>query len=166
MAAKEIDEFTNTPTTFIESDGTSVKAALDVARKYGTVLDSILPFGSGRLYTDETDVFYAIAAQGKITSYYNLGVDPAAWRQWLATKGPILCRLDVDDTFMKAPKGVLKTYKANTVAGGHAVAFVGYTKDHFIVRNSWGTTWGDKGFAYASNAYVKAAFSEAYGVMI
>ena len=45
--------------------------------------------------------------------------------------------------------------------------FVGYDQSMFIVRNSWGTDeWGDKGFAYASNAYAAAAFTEAYGVHV
>ncbi len=30
---------------------------------------------------------------------------------------------------------------------GHAVALVGYTRDGFIVQNSWGTDWGADGFA-------------------
>jgi C1A family cysteine protease len=43
---------------------------------------------------------------------------------------------------------------------------VGYTQDRFIVRNSWGLSWGDKGYGYASLAYTKAAFTEAYGIKI
>lgn len=31
--------------------------------------------------------------------------------------------------------------------GGHAVAIVGYTRDGFIVQNSWGPGWGNQGFA-------------------
>lgn len=31
--------------------------------------------------------------------------------------------------------------------GGHAVTIVGYNNDGFIIRNSWGTTWGDKGYS-------------------
>lgn len=32
-------------------------------------------------------------------------------------------------------------------AGGHAFAIVGYTRDGFIVQNSWGSGWGLSGFA-------------------
>ena len=39
------------PTTFIEADGTSLKAALDIARKFGSVKDTVLPFDGGSLYT-------------------------------------------------------------------------------------------------------------------
>ncbi len=31
--------------------------------------------------------------------------------------------------------------------GGHAVAIVGYTREGFIIQNSWGEKWGNKGFA-------------------
>ena len=169
MAAKEIDEFTSIPTTFIESDGTSLKAALDIARKFGAVLDKILPFKSGQLYPGESRTFYATAAQRKIVSYFNLGRNASAWREWLANHGPILTRLDVDKTWdnAKATKGKLDAYQPDTARGGHAVAIVGYTPDRFIVRNSWGTVdWGDKGFGYATDAYALAAFTEAYGVSI
>ena len=50
--------------------------------------------------------------------------------------------------------------------GGHAVSIVGYTPTHFIIRNSWGTGWGHKGFAYASYEYAADAFHEAYGIVI
>lgn len=63
-------------------------------------------------------------------------------------------------------KGKLDKYRPLKDAGGHAVALVGYTKNYFIVRNSWGLKWGDKGFGYASLAYAKRAFNEAYGVSI
>jgi hypothetical protein len=168
MAAKESDEFSSFPSTFIESDGTSLKAALDIARKFGAVTDATLPFATGSLYAGEVYTFYAIAAKLKIASYFNLGVRPQEWRKWIANHGPILTRLDIDATWDNASstKGVLAKYKPKTVRGGHAVSIVGYTVDKFIVRNSWGQTWGDKGFAYATDAYTTAAFTEAYGVSV
>jgi hypothetical protein len=168
MASKETDVYLSRPTTFIESEGTSLKGALDVARKFGVVKDVVLPFASGKLYPGQGDTFYALAAQLKISSYFNLGRDLADWRTWLATKGPILTRLDVDATWDDADVtgGNLDTYRPETVRGGHAVALVGYTTNRIIVRNSWGTGWGDKGFGYASQAYAQAAFTEAYGVSL
>ena len=37
-----------------------------------------------------------------------------------------------------------------SIIGGHAVMAVGYddSKGAFIVRNSWGTDWGIKGYFY------------------
>ena len=120
------------------------------------------------MYAGEAQTFYALAAQLKIASYFNLGTNPGNWRTWLATKGPILTRLGVDATWdnADATHGNLDIYKPDTVRGGHAVALVGYTPDRFIVRNSWGTTWGDKGYGYASLGYAQAAFTEAYGVTL
>jgi C1A family cysteine protease len=169
MAAKERDEYTDRPTTFIEPDGTSLKAALDIARNYGIVHAKDLPFDPPVLYPHDVATFYTLAARLRIATYHNLGSVPADWRKWIATQGPIIVRLECDSTWMnaKTTKGKLATYKPATADGGHAVALVGYTPTTFIVRNSWGTTqWGDKGYAYASNAYAKAAFTESYGVTL
>lgn len=168
MAAKETDIFVSRPTTFIESDGTSLKAALDICRKFGVVTDKTLSFGSGKLFSGSANTFYALASQRRIASYFNLGSNLADWRKWIAHNGPILTRLDVDATWdnATATQGKLDEYKPATTRGGHAIALVGYTPDTFIVRNSWDITWGDKGFAYASNEYATSAFTEAYGVTL
>ena len=65
-----------------------------------------------------------------------------------------------------AANGELERYRPDTSRGGHAVCLVGYTGTHFIVRNSWGTRWGDGGFAYAPDAYAASAFDEAYGAVL
>ncbi len=112
--------------------------------------------------------FYARASKLRISSYHSIGRNLKYWRHWLAFNGPILTRLGVDRTWDQATqnKGLLDKFVPNTIRGGHAVCLVGYTKDHFIVRNSWGKEWGDKGFAYASNEFAKAAFTETYGATI
>jgi len=167
MASKEMDEFSR-PSTFIEVAGTSLKSALDAAKKYGVVPDAMLPFDSAIFYTGDEDAFFAVAAQRRVASYFNLGTSATKWRQWLASSGPILTRLDCDDAWYDAAQtaGHLTTYVRPSRPAGHAVAIVGYTSDHFIVRNSWGTAWGDGGFAYASNDYARKAFTEAYGVVV
>jgi hypothetical protein len=173
MSAKETDEFTSSPSTFIEASGTSLKSALDVARNYGCVKDAVLPFASCVMYPGEESAFYAIAAQLKIASYFNLIKENedhiTAWKQWLADgKGPIMIRVGVDATWDNCgADGELNAFDNGTVRGYHAVCIVGYINDRFIIRNSWGTaSWGKGGFGFASYAYAKAAFAEAYGITV
>jgi C1A family cysteine protease len=171
MASKETDEFVNRPETFIEGAGTSLKAAMDVLRKYGAVPETMLPFHiETNMYLGDENVFFATAAQRRIAAYFNLGKDLNQWRTWLATHGPLMAGLQVDSTWdnAAATQGNLDVFNPATVRGGHAVCIVGYTRQgRFIIRNSWNTTWGDRGFGYASEAYIKAAFfAESYGVTV
>lgn len=123
---------------------------------------------TGRLSLLSRAAFYAKASAFRISSFHNLGRNLDDWRAWIAHQGPILTRLGVDRTWDRATAtdGHLAEYRPDTVRGGHAVCLVGYTPDHFIVRNSWGVGWGDRGFAYASEAYTAQAFTEAYGAVL
>lgn len=44
-------------------------------------------------------------------------------------------------------------YSSNRQAQGHAVTIVGYNADGFIIKNSWGPNWGNKGYAVVSYDY-------------
>ena len=171
MGSKETDEFTVRPETFVEEAGTSLKAAMDVVRKYGAVTMSLLPFHIvTKMYTGGENALYAAAAQLKIASYFNLQRNLNQWKSWLASHGPILAGLSVDHTWDNATAtgGNIDAFLPNTVRGGHAVTIVGYTgSGRFIVRNSWGIGWGDHGFGYVSPAYIAAGFfNESYGVTV
>jgi C1A family cysteine protease len=171
MSSKETDEFTARPESFVEEAGTSLKSAMDIVRKYGAVKMSLLPFHlETKMFTGSENAFYATAAQMKVASYFNLEKELNKWRSWLASTGPILAGLSVDSTWDNAAttQGNLDTYQPSTARGGHAIAVVGYTAaGRFIIRNSWGTAWGDKGFAYASPEYIAAGFfDESYGVTL
>ena len=131
----------------------------------------MLPFKINTLmYTGDEDAFFAAASQRKATAYFNMLKNFAQWRTWLASHGPILVGLNVDASWdnATATNGLLDTFQPNTVRGGHAVCLVGYRADgRFIVRNSWGTARGDKGFAYASQMYITTGFfDESYGVTV
>jgi hypothetical protein len=166
MANKETDELTGRPTTFLDKAGTQTKLALRVAQKYGCVLEGLLPM-DGRLSSMDPGAFYCEAAKLRIHSYHKLGTDISKWKRWIAFRGPLLARAKVDQTWYYAGEtgGHLDDTSRDLVSlGGHAVCIVGYTPEYFIFRNSWGEDWGDRGFGYATNAYIKAAFTEAYGV--
>jgi hypothetical protein len=48
---------------------------------------------------------------------------------------------------------IFPVYQFGFFDGGHAVTIVGYNQDGFIIKNSWGTGWGDKGYAVISYDY-------------
>lgn len=66
-------------------------------------------------------------------------------------KGPLVTTMTVYEDFMVYKSGVYKHVTGNSL-GGHAVSLVGYddSKQAFLIRNSWGPEWGDKGFVYIS----------------
>ena len=97
MESKETDEFTFEH-TIIESEGTSLKSALDIARKFGNVTDDVLPFGPGSLFTGETGEFFSLASRLKIRNYHRLD-KISEWKEWLANNGPVLIILDGDKTW-------------------------------------------------------------------
>ncbi len=171
MSSKETDAIRTRPETFIEEAGTTLKAALDVARKHGVALEADLPFHvDTTMYVGPESTFYARCANRKIASYFNLELQLTNWKTWLASQGPILAALMVDAAWDNAGAngGKIDKFEPATVRGGHAIAIIGYRRDgRFIVRNSWGTGWGDEGFGYLKPAYIRAAFfPESYGVSL
>lgn len=66
-------------------------------------------------------------------------------------KGPLVTTLNVREDFLYYKSGIYKTHSRKKV-GGHAVALVGFddTKKAWLIKNSWGEDWGEKGFAWIS----------------
>lgn len=55
---------------------------------------------------------------------------------------------------IEADQSVFQLYHSGVFTGScgtnldHAVALVGYTSDYYILRNSWGVSWGQNGYMY------------------
>ena len=75
----------------------------------------------------------------------------------LSEHGPLVTTLRVYEDFYDYTEGVY-SYVSGGYLGGHAVLLVGYNDNEqcFIVKNSWGTWWGEDG-------YFKIAYSEING---
>ena len=97
---------------------------------------------------------YRIAAWSYITT---TSVSVSTIKNALYTYGPLVTTMDVYSDFYYYAGGVYE-YSSGTYQGGHAILIVGYVDDtsiasggYFIVKNSWGSGWGNSG--YFSIAY-------------
>lgn len=75
----------------------------------------------------------------------------ARMQKEIYARGPIACGIDATNKFYNEYKGgIWKEFKLLPIAD-HIVSVVGWGKDpkmgdYWIVRNSWGTAWGENGF--------------------
>ena len=94
MAAKEWFQRETFPSTFLETDGTSLKAGLDVVRKFGVALEEELPWDG--FVTKDYESFNRDVRRRRIMAYYNLGLDAHEWRHWMHASGPVAVLIKED----------------------------------------------------------------------
>jgi C1A family cysteine protease len=77
----------------------------------------------------------------------------------LVAYGPLVTTMDVYSDFYYYNGGVYQ-HTSGSYQGGHAVLIVGYDDDgeYFIVKNSWGSNWGESG-------YFRIGYSEVSGTV-
>jgi C1A family cysteine protease len=103
---------------------------------------------------------YRDALNHQVISYQRVNRDLAQMKGCLAAGYPFVFGFTVYDAFESAAvakTGVLNMpTSAEGVVGGHAVLAVGYddVAQRFIVRNSWGSKWGQKGYFTMPYAYL------------
>jgi C1A family cysteine protease len=61
-------------------------------------------------------------------------------------KGPISVSVGTGTPFHHYSSGILNDKSCPTHTS-HAIGCVGYGSNYWIVRNSWGTSWGERGYA-------------------
>lgn len=84
-----------------------------------------------------------------ITAPDGSGADPAQMAAWLVKNGPMAFAMDVS-SIGSYRGGVWDPKSCSTTNLDHALLIVGYGtlsgKDYWIIKNSWGASWGEKGY--------------------
>lgn len=77
----------------------------------------------------------------KIDKYAMVGSIPVL-KQALLINGPCIAGLPVKNSNNS------DFWNGYGFEGGHAISIIGYDKDGFIIRNSWGTSYGHNGYSH------------------
>ena len=102
---------------------------------------------------------YSEAVNFLVEDAYRVDVDLDKMRSCLAEGYPFTFGLELFASFQNAGShGLIPMPAPNKDQhdGGHAMLCVGYSDANkvFIVRNSWGDDWGDRGYCYIPYDYM------------
>ncbi len=145
----------------IQDSGSYISLAIEGLKQYGACAEATWDYILENVNEAPAEQAYEEAANFVVEDMEVVPVDLNAWKACLADGYPIIFGMLLFGSFDKQrKKGVvpMPTPKETQRGqhGAHAMLGVGYSdKDRvFIVRNSWGEEWGDKGYCYVPYDYI------------
>lgn len=136
-------QYVDCVTTSYGCDGGWQDDALNWAKKYGADTESQYP------YTGKDGRCSQSGTSRKLTSMSR--VSGASGIQSAGASTVVSTSIDFSssyaDDFGSYSSGIFSG-RCGKPAGGHAIAVVGIQSGYYIIRNSWGTDWGMKGYMY------------------
>lgn len=150
-------------------NGAYIRDGIKACYTYGAPLESLWPYIITKFRSQPSSAAIIDALKRKVTLYQRIA-DHAGCLDSIANGYPVVIGFTVYSSFESSTvvrTGVMpypNTVKER-ILGGHAVLLVGYdkTRQVYIARNSWGTSWGDRGYFYMpfqviQNPYMSSDF--------
>jgi C1A family cysteine protease len=139
--------------------GASIRDGMKVINSIGLCPEKDYPYLINHFRERPSDQAYTDAMKHKCISYESVDIDLDTVKYALLNSGPVVFGFAVPSSFEElsiAQTGFMKNPEINeSIIGGHAVVICGYddtlvgpdgSRGYLLVRNSWGTTWGDSGY--------------------
>jgi len=150
--------------TVNEDSGAEIRDGMKVLNEIGVCPEVDWPYDVSTFTNPPTDQNMKEAADYKIGEYHRV-TSLEQLKAALAQGSPVVIGIQVYESFESdavAKSGIVPMPNVNRekAFGGHAVLVVGYndTKSQFIVRNSWGQSWGERGYCYLPYSYYTQGF--------
>lgn len=139
--------------TISEDSGAFISDGIKTLKTYGVCPEPMWPYDITKFTKAPTTSCYKNALTHKALSCTNIKQNLTAMKNSLASGFPFVVGIAVYSSFETAEvakSGVVPLPNTSTedLLGGHAILCVGYddSKSVWIMRNSWGTSWGNKGY--------------------
>jgi C1A family cysteine protease len=164
--------------------GAYLRSTMKAMTLFGVPPEDYWPYHVDRFDAEPPAFCYAFASSYKALKYYRL--DPPGqktqqtlnWlKQNLAASLPAMFGFTVYSSIPPVGDGkgeIPFPESGDKVEGGHAVVAIGYNdakkigkeKGAILIRNSWGTEWGDKGYGWLPYAYVASGLAVDFWALV
>jgi C1A family cysteine protease len=147
--------------TVKEDSGLEIRDAIKCVAKLGVGHETLWPYKVGKFANKPPQSVYTDALKYQSLAYQRVTVSTSSVMQVLADGYPVIIGVTLFESFESdntAATGLvpMPALSKEQILGGHCMYVVGYGQkpDHFTVRNSWDTDWGDKGDCYFPYGYI------------
>ena len=144
-----------------EDSGATIRDAIKASVKYGVCDENLWPYDISKFTVNPPKEVWDAMKTHQVTSYHSIADgDITTMKSVIASGFLVGFGFEVYSYMMSsdmAQNAWLHLPKSNEeLLGGHAVCLVGYddSKKAFLVRNSWGPSWGLNGYFWMDYAYV------------
>jgi C1A family cysteine protease len=144
--------------TVNEDSGAYIRDGMRCVQKQGVCPETIWPYDVDKFRDKPSDDCFKNALFHQVLKYNAVSQQIDQLKACLAEGFPFVFGFAVYESFENiGSDGIMPMPKpTESMLGGHAVKAVGYNdeKRWFIVKNSWGEGWGDKGYFYMPYDYI------------
>ena len=144
-----------------EDSGASIGDGVASVHTIGVCKETDWPYDIAKFAEKPTSELYVKAKKHVSGKFHRLDQNMFQVKTALIQGTPVMVGITLYDSFESqevSATGIvpMPNVKTESCLGGHAVLIVGYDDDkhQFIMRNSWGSTWGDKGYFYLPYNYM------------
>ena len=142
----------------LEDTGSSFQDVIASIGEQGICTEALHPYTRPLNETPSDDAYYD-GEKRRITKALNVNISEKDIKSAIQEGYPVAISLKIFDSF-NATSGFVKRPTDEEIEsadfGYHAMVVVGYSDDtkFFLVRNSWGEHFGDKGYCYIPYSYI------------
>lgn len=150
--------------------GAYLRTTMQSMVMFGAPPESYYPYNVSQFDTEPTAFHYAMAHNFRSVRYYRLDQGPSRQANLeriltsIAGGMPCMFGFTVYSSFPMDGEGALipMPKPGDYVLGGHAVVAVGYddTQKLLLIRNSWGTGWGNAGYGLLPYDYILTGLAD------
>lgn len=147
--------------TVSEDSGAYISDGIKSLKTYGVCSEITWPYNISQFTIEPPKLCYTEALSHKALDCKNIRNTATDMKTCLASGFPFAVGIAVYESFesdavARTGRVPMPNKSHEEFLGGHAIACVGYddTNKYWIMRNSWGTNWGDKGYFYLPYNYL------------